>query len=85
MQQIFFLGVLTTLALEGLAYIGAKAWRQAFPRALPQPVVTDAQRLNEQAFDELVANRAVVSPVRLQRRTHRSAKRAYMEEDHFEQ
>lgn len=81
------MGFLLCLFLEGLAYLGWRAWHPR-PLRLPlQPPRTAAQLANEQVFAELERNTPRLVSMRLQRRTARGRRRRIMEreEDMFEE
>lgn len=84
MQGVFFLGVLATLVIEGLAYIGVQGWRRAFPAPEPQRPITDAQRANQRSYEQMLASRATIGRVRLHRRTKLGARVYDVEDNPFE-
>lgn len=67
MIGVFLLGMLCTLFLLGLAWVGVRSWRKALPPPLPQPQ-SEAQKANERAYEQHQQDTPKVVSMHMQRR-----------------
>lgn len=71
MTSVFLLGAVCTLLIEGMAWIGVRAWRQTYGRRPEQVQQSQAQVYNEAFYQDLVAHHPQVRSMPLQRRVRR--------------
>lgn len=76
------IGFLLCLFLEGMAWLGWRAWQRTLPAPLPQPPVSGAQRANQAAYEANEAHHPQV--VRLKVRRLRRRGKVEREYDPFD-